>query len=462
MRSIHFAIFNSLVAHNQQLQATKEGLAIDWEPAKDGLSILIKLRRGVKFHDGTDFNAQAVKFNIERLQDPKMKSPQGGYAEPIAAVEVVDDYTVNFRLKRPSPALMETFGLQGGLIISPAAAKKYGDDFGRNPVGTGPFQFVSWDRGGHVVLKRFDGYWGKDKDGNQLPYLDGMDFAIIPDSTVAFANLRTGSVDMFRDVAYSDLATLKQNQGLTYSEEQQTTLWGVYMNTSKPPFDNKALRQAIALGIDRAGIVKGVYGEGAAVVENYLIPLSWAYDPAYKYPFAGADVAKAKAKLAEAGYPQGLKVEFLGADRREDTLIAETIQQSLAKIGVTLDLKLINSAQRLDLMNTLQYSIGWSGYTIYADPELSLTNRFHSTAGSRNRAGYKSPQVDALLDKAGSLYDQKERTSLYRQAGEIIMDDAGFVPNDVYRFVFGLSKKVKNFVQFYDGVERFTEVWLEK
>ncbi len=251
-----YMIFNTLVGLDRGFNVVPE-LARSWQIAPDGRRVTFQLQRGVKFHDGTEFTADTVKWNIERILNPETKSPQRSQLEPaVAAVTVVDPHTVVFELKKPFAPLLAALAERPGFIVSPAAAKLAGSNFGRHPVGTGPFRFVDWIADSQLTLERFQDYWDKGK-----PYLDKVVFRIVPDPTVRQTMLRTGELDIATDLDAKDIPVLQGEAALRVSEMRPPARWtALQWRVDKTPFNNKALRQAIALAIDRNEIKDVVLG----------------------------------------------------------------------------------------------------------------------------------------------------------------------------------------------------------
>src|SRR5947207_1243323 len=188
-------------------------LAQSWEIRNGGLTYVFKLRKGVKFHDGTDFTAEIVKWNFDRMRDPALASPRRSEIAPVKEVRVVDPYTVEITLTAPFTPFLSVLTDRAGMMVSKAALEKLKDDFARNPVGTGPFQFVEWVKDDHLKIKRFDGYWDKDK-----VYLDEILYRPIPDSSVRFTAMRTGQIDVMHQIHPKDIAAAKTERGLKVSD----------------------------------------------------------------------------------------------------------------------------------------------------------------------------------------------------------------------------------------------------
>jgi peptide/nickel transport system substrate-binding protein len=453
-RQIYHNIFEPLVVLDNKLQI-KPGLAESWTQP-DPKTLVFKLRQGVKFHDGTDFDAEAVKFNFDRMQNPDPKSVRTGEIANIQNAEVMDKLTVKLNLKRPDAALLATLTDRAGMIISPEAVKKFGADLQRNPVGTGPFQFVEWVKDDHLTIKRFDGYWNKEGG----PYLDQIRYRPIPDDTVKTQSLIGGEIDVMDYVAPRDVAMLKGNAGVVEVDVPSLATFNYQLNTIRAPFDNKALRLAVAHAIDVEAITKGVW-LGVGVASNGPIaPSSWAYDNSIK-PIA-RDVAKAKQYLAEGGKPSGFSFTVTTNNIPINVQEAEAIKAQLAEAGITMEVQLVDSGRLLTDGNNRNFemiSYQWSGRP---DPDGNTFQFFKTAQGaSLNWAGYSNPKVDEILDKTREVSDQAERKKLYGEMTKILQADVPwiFVIHPIEPKAF--SPKVVNYDPVPDGMMRFKDVWLK-
>ena len=226
-----YPVFDTLVRFDEKMNA-RPGLAESWE-TPDPKTLVLKLRKGVKFHDGTPFNAEAVRFNIARGQD-KATSSMSSELTSIDKVEVVDEHTVRLRLKAPDASLVLAFADRAGMMISPTAVQKLGDQFGRTPVGAGEYRMVRWQPGSEARLERFADYYEPGR-----PYLDAIVFKIIPDADTRVSALRSGQVDFIMEVPAQDFAGLKGERGLRAYEGPTLAYWRIFMNMAKPPLDKK-------------------------------------------------------------------------------------------------------------------------------------------------------------------------------------------------------------------------------
>jgi peptide/nickel transport system substrate-binding protein len=303
-------------------------LVTDYKLDASAKTITLSVRKGVKFHDGTDFNAAAVKWNLEKSVAAKAMGTQ-----QIKSIDLVDDYTVRITLGQWDNTVISFFAYTPGLMISPSAYNKNGEPWAiKNPVGTGPFQFVSKVTDVKTVFKKFDNYWQKGK-----PYVDGIEWMPIPDAVPRQLALRTGEIDICNNVAAEDRAGLEKEGYLIKRMNLSLGATGPLIPNSanqNSPFANVKVRQAVAYAIDARQIVSGLFHNEAEVTNQFSIAKSWAYNPSIVgYPY---DPAKAKQLLAEAGYPNGFKTTFFYFKSYENDLLGPSYQAFLKVIGIDL------------------------------------------------------------------------------------------------------------------------------
>src|SRR5262249_7489075 len=452
-RYVLYLVFNTLVGLDKSFNVVPE-LARAWQVSPDGKRVTFRPQRGGKFHAGPDFPADVVKWNIERILNPETKSPQRSQLEPaVGGVTVADPHTVVFELKKPFAPLLAALAERPGFMVSPAAVKQAGPDFGRRPIGTGPFRFAEWVADSQVTLERFPDYWDKGK-----PYLDRVTFRIVPDPTVRLTMVRTGEVDIATDVDAKDVPALQGEAALRVSEMRPPARWNALQwHVDEPPFNNKALRQAIALGIDRnelKDVLLRGFGEPA---RGPVVPGLWWFDAGLKG--FGHDPAAARKKLAEAGYPNRFRPNFVVEDTPEWIRQAELLQGQLQKINVTLDLEPVNTADAYALI--VQRKSNWTHtrWTQRADPSGLLSILFHSK-GFANSTGYSNPRVDELLDRAAAIYEPERRKPLYHQAERMIVDDVPYVFLNYTAEFAVMGRKVPDWGRVPALTPGFRERWL--
>jgi peptide/nickel transport system substrate-binding protein len=418
------------------------------------------LRKGVKFHDGTDFNAKAVKINFDRMMNPDTKSPRASEIASVKEVQVVDDYTVKLILKVPNAALLSQLSDRAGMIISPAAIDKYGKDLARNPVGTGPFSFVEWVPADHLTAKKFDGYWEKGADGQALPYLDQVMFKGIPDGTVRLTALKTGTLDIIDAPEPKDVPGLRAGKDLVFDQVPRLGYDAIELNMANAPLDKLAVRQAFAYAVDSPAIAKNIYFDTVSPGQGPIAPGSWAYDASTN--IFKRDPSKAKDLLTKAGLTLPVKISCMVSNTPINLLLAQAVKEELAEGGLDMDLQPIDFATALNKAVAKDYNcwvgVGWSGR---ADPDGNTYNQLYSTGGN-NYSNYKNPKVDELLDKARTVSDQAQRKDLYTQIINLANGDIPRVYLDWPLDLKAMGQNVKGFVHSPDGMIRTKEMWLAK
>lgn len=415
-----YLIYNTLVALSPDFTIAPE-LAERWDLEDGGKRVVLHLRSGVKFHDGTDFDAAAVKFNLDRRMDQAVASPQRGpLVEVIDGVDVVDPKTVAIRLKQPSPNLLGMLAQREGFMVSPTAAEKLGKDFGVKPVGTGPFIFKEWVPGNRIVVERNPSYWEKDK-----PYLDGVTFRDVTTTAVSIQRLLTGEADYTSALSPIDVRQIENNKTLKLDPSQVGRWYALQWQVDKPPFDNIKLRKAIAHAIDRKRLVDIVMS-GRAAMSNSPTPNSlwWAAPDIAGYEY---DPVKAKALLAEAGYPNGLELTLSNPQIALLQQINQLVQEQLKAIGITLKLEPVSQSDWYP--RVIQFSINFTPmrWAQRPDPDGFLSLLFDSK-GAGNSTRYNSKEVDALLAQARNLTDPEKRKPIYQSMQKQISEDLPYVP----------------------------------
>lgn len=445
-RYVLFAVCNSLVAFDPDYNIVPD-LATSWK--QDGDNLVLELRGGVKFHDGTEFNAEAVKINLDRILDPATNSPlRGALTPPLEQVEVVGPLTVRLKLQSPWRPLLSQLGERAGLMLSPAALQKYGKDIAKNPVGTGPYKFVSWEPGKEVAMERFDGYWGG------RPHLDAIKMTAVDDIPALLTMLRTGAVDITDAVSARFMSTIRNDPKLVIHTKTGTSWTAAQVNLSRPPFDNLELRQALAHATDRDSI-KQVAFQGAASVTGQPITLGWAHDAGYDYPLA-YDMAAAK-RLSAGASASGV-LTFVTPNREPDLTIGQIAFNNYSQLGLKVEPQTVPAdSWYADVKSGKTY---WStvSWALRADPDGLLRQLFHSK-GSSNTTNFKDPKVDQLLDEAAVILDPDGAREKYFEIARRVVDSAP------YAYMAQADQEAANVpdlggVQLYgDGILRFRDMY---
>ena len=454
-RNLYTSLYNGLVVPDPQLRIAPD-LASSWTQP-DPKTYVFHLRSGVKFHDGTPFDAQAVKFNFDYILDPNNHSQRRPEIIVVDRVEVLGPLAVRVVLKKPFSPFLATIADRAGYMVSPAARQKYGKDFARNPVGTGPFKFVEWVRDDHLRLRRNEDYYEKG-----LPYLDEIVYHPTTDQSVVFTELRTGNIDFAYTLAIDpkDISAIKGTKSLSVLLGQGVGYEGFWFNTVTGPLANRALRDAFSLALDREQILAIAYS-GIGQVGNGPIPPSlWAYDR--KIALVKRDVALAKRRLAEGGKPNGFPMTIKAeANNPLEAKITELAQAQLREAGISANIVTVDFATLLHAGERGDFdalSLGWSGRI---DPDGNIEPIFE-TGGAFNYGKYHNPQVDELCERAREAQSHAERTPIYDQIVKTIESDAAYAFTYFTPTLFVSSTAVEGFPLSPDALMRFKTVWLNK
>lgn len=427
-------VYETLLNFGEQDTSIQPGLAKDWEVTDDGLTYTFHLQEGVKFHDGTDFNAEAVVKNVDRwkagLEEDfyyfhSMFKAEG--KDLITKVEAVNETTVVFTLSRPQAPFLKNIAMSPFGIASPTAFEAAGEEFGNKPVGTGPFKFVEWKRKESITLEKNADYW---QEG--LPKLEKVIFRVFPDNSARLNSLTNGEIDIAEGINPSDVATVKGNSQLQLIERPSMNVGFLGLTNTRAPFDNVLVRQAVNYAIDKQSIIDAFYSGTAEVAANPMPPSVSGYNEAIDpYPF---DPEKAKELLKEAGY-DGKEIELWSmpvtrAYMPDSKKIAEAIQKNLEDVGMPS--KIVSFEWATYLADTKAgkadaFLLGWIGDNGDADNFL-YTLLDKDSIGSNNSAFYSNDEVHELLITAQTETDEEKRNELYKQAQVIIHEEAPWVP----------------------------------
>jgi len=442
--AIHImALYDTLVKYDKNLNIVPS-LAKGWTVSEDGLTITFYLRKGVKFHDGTPFNADAVVFNINRLLNPKTRVPLRTYISFVKSAKAIDEYTVELKLKYPHAPALARLTAPVNSMVNPTAVEKYGADFGSHPVGTGPFKFVEWVRDDHILLAKNEDYWGEG------PYVDELMMRVVPEDESRVLALEAGEADVTVRVPPMDVPRLK-SEGLNVVVAPSTRVIYIGMNNQYKMLKDRRVRQALNYAVNKEAIVQVLLQGYGRVMDSPLTPEYFAYKSIGPYEY---NPAKAQQLLTQAGYPNGFKITLLTPHGRYlmDYRIAEAVQGYLAKVGVAVEVKEMEWATYIATLlkplseSPLQlYLLGWGPWIL--DPDQMLYPLFHSSQWPPNgfaSSFYKNDRVDELLQIGTSSVDPAKRRAAYEEAQEIIWNDAPWIFLHNEQQIVAMSPKVKD------------------
>lgn len=432
------------------------GLAESWDFADDLMSCVFHLRRGVQFHDGTPFDAEAVAFNFDRQMNPDNPYNQYGawgwyhwlFEPALKSVEAIDDYTIRIELYIPWSPLIAHLAICGtGTISSPTAIKKWKEEIGDHPMGTGPFKLEEWIKGDHLTLVANEDYWGG------RPYLDEVVIRWIPDNSVRSAALTRSEIDFMTDFSAPSYEILSAESDVNVILAPPLNLSFMCMNMDKEPFDDILVRLAVQHAIDKEAMVASLYGKLGESLNGPVPSPEWGYHPglkAYEY-----DPELSKALLAAAGYPNGFETEILiySQGRGYNPVgpeLAEVIQSYLAKVGISARInKMEWTAFSVDLQagkHAISF-YGWYGDNL--DPDGYIYTFCHSSAANppeaNNVAFFRDEGADELIERAQAVTDVAVRRELYFRIQEIVNASAGYLWLNGIKQPYALSARVQNY-----------------
>ncbi len=421
-------MFDSLLRKDPSSGEPLPALATSWEISSDGLTYTFRLRKDVKFHDGTSFNASAVKVNFDTYREGKNIGTRVRLLRVISEVKVIDDYTVAVRTGTPVPYMLDLMAIPTiSAIRSPSAVLKLGDEgFAKKPSGTGPFKFDHHTGGTeYVVVANTEYFLGR-------PKIDKIVWRVIPDPATLRLELEKGTVDYIDPFAAvpGDADALKGKKDIVVKEIPSWKSRFIEINNRKAPFNNVLVRRALSFAIDRDAIIK-IALRGFGVVSDGAIPVNM-FGHAPNLPKLNYDPVRAKELLAQAGYPNGFEANLIVTPGAPWPDVATVIQANLRDVGVKITLQPMETVAAYSFIyqNNTTYDMLLQGRGgIVDDGWLLLWELFYSqNIPNPNRFRYVNPEVDRLLDSARKVTDRSERLKLYYQIQEIITRDMPVVP----------------------------------
>jgi peptide/nickel transport system substrate-binding protein len=425
-------------------------LALSHEASADGKEVTIKLRPGVKFHDGEPLDAEAAKFSIER----HMTLPTSFRKSELASVdhvEVVDPLTIKLVLKTPFAPLITQLTDRSGMMVSPKAAKEEGDKFGLHPVCAGPYKFVERVQQDRMVFEKFADYWNKEN-----VFIDRVVFLPIVDPTVRLANLKSGGLDLIERVLATDIKDVRSDPHLALSTAPSLGYLGLTINIANDKNkgalgQSEKVRQALDLSIDREALNQVVFNGEFTPGNQWVSPQHPYYQKAF--PIAKRDVEKAKALLKEAGVALPVTVDMMVPKGAENEAVAQVIQSMAAEAGFDLKIRLIEFATSFKQAQAGEFQIfqiDWSGRI---DPDGNSYIFLHTKA-PQNDGGYSNPEADKALEDARLVTDPAQRKAIYEKLTKIVLNDEPLIYLYHRKLLIAHTTKLEGYRQMPDGLVR--------
>ena len=450
---IFFIIYNTLVEMDYEKGELYSDLAESYKQLSD-TEWQFNLRKGVKFHDGSEMTAEDVKFSLDRAKNSAVvASKMNGVKE----VQIVDDYTIKIILESPNMAFLYNLFHTGCSILPKKLVEEQGEDeFFKHPVGTGPYKFESWSAGEEIVMTRFDDYYDYD-DSNPNKTLT---FRVMPESSSRMIALESGEVDIVDYIAPVDVEKVSSNSELELLQNTGLDFIFLGLNCSMKPFDNVKVRQALAYAINKDDVVTGV-------LEGLGQPATTVVGPTIAYYYDGMDthqynLEKAKELLAEAGYPDGFTMELVVRD--DDTLrTAQILQNNFAQINVTVDIKQLEYATYTETCADGRAQAYLGSHANAGDTDNSLRPLFYSTKeqGTKNWHKYSNPEVDAKIDEANQTSDTSKREELYKELQTILVDECPIIPIYSQTINIGVRKGIAGVYPIPHGINHYENAHYE-
>jgi peptide/nickel transport system substrate-binding protein len=433
-------------------------LATGHEISPDGKTVIIKLRSGVKFHDGEVFDAAAAKYSLDRHLNMK-----GSFRKPelaqVDTVEVVDPATIKLNLKQPFSPLLAQLTDRAGMMVSPKAAEATGDKFGLKPVCAGPYKFVERVQQDRIVVEKFADYWNKDQ-----VFVDKITYLPIVDATVRLANLRSGGLDMMERVLATDIKTVRDDSRLKLSKAVSIGWFGLLVNVDNGPKANNPLgkdarvRQAFDLAIDREALNQVVFNGEFVPGNQWVNPQNFYYQS--KFPVPKRDIAKAKALLKEAGVTSRIPIDFMVSNTPETRAVAEVVQSMVAEAGFDVKIRVTEVATALKQAEDGDFQLYMNTWSGRIDPDGNSVI-YQMCGAPQNMGKYCSKEVDSLHQEARAVTDPAARKAIYEKLAAKFLADGWILYLYHPQYLIAHTNRLEGFKPMPDGLLRVTGVKLK-
>nr|WP_078597810.1 glutathione ABC transporter substrate-binding protein [Evansella clarkii] len=459
--NVQYNIYETLVKHDENMDL-QPNLASSWEQTDD-LTWEFSLQEDVQFHDGTEFNAEVVKANIDRVLNEEIGSPNAFLFESIEEVNVVDEHTVEIVTEYPYAALPAHLAHNGSSMISLDVLEadyeafqdggQPGEYINENPIGTGYFTFEEWNSGDSIVLSRNDNYWGEEAK------VDQVTFSVVSEDLTRVGELESGAAHIISPVSPSDVSRIEGTEGIGMHQSDSVSISYIGFNTQKAPFDNKLVRQAINKAVDKDVIMDGIL-EGFGV--QAFGPLSEAvFGHSDNVEQMEYDPEAAKELLAEAGYENGFETTLWTNDNRERQDIAELVQAQLAEVNIDVEIEVFEWGAYLDRTAGGEHDmfmLGLSAATADADYPMSMLYHSDNIGAAGNRTQMDNAELDSLIEEARRESDEEQRLALYEEAMELLIEESPMLYIYHQEYLTGVSDQISGFDMYPNGLYQLQNV----
>lgn len=449
---LRIQIFSTLVTYTEDRELVGD-LAEDWT-YEDDKTIVFKIKDGVKFHNGDDLTPEDIKFSLDRGRESSVVSH---ILEDVKEVNIRENGDIEILTYEPSATIMSKLANPCSSIMSEAAVKEAGEEFGQNPMGTGPFKFVNWQAGDNILLEKNHEYFGEQGK------MEFLEFVIIPEGNNRTIALETGEIDIAYEIDPVNISILEENEDLEYIVDDSFTVHYMGFNTQKAPFDDVRVRQAIAYGVYVDEILETVLyntvKKADALLNDNVIGSGGEYE---NYPY---NPEKAKQLLAEAGYPDGLDIQMLISDSNIRERNSEMMQAQLKDIGVNMSIEMLewgSFVEKAGQGDSQVFLLAATVSTGDADDPFSLLLHSEQMGDAGNRAFYSNPRVDELIEKGRMELEESKRVEIYNELQSIINEEVPLYPLYYNTQNAGINKKVKGFKLNPAGYHILKNAYLEE
>lgn len=467
--------YETLIMSSEDGMTLKPGLATEWSLNESGDLVTLKLREGVKFSDGTPMTAEDVIWSLDRARKPD----NGIWNFIVASIDTVtapDPQTIEIKLKYPDPTILAALSVFNTAIMPKAAFEatpgatdaEKAQKFAMKPIGTGPFMLESWDRGSSMKLVKNPYYWADGADGQPLPYLDGLTFEVIPDDATRILKLQSGDIDGAEFIPFARVNELKADSNIKMELFPGTRVWDVIINVrpeldGKPnPLSDAKVRAAMNYATNKDALVQIVtFGVGTPLTSFMASTTPMHSGDAPLFPY---DLDKAKALMAESGFPDGFKTSIQTiAGNQDDLGVSTALQQMWAPLGIDLEIQQLDDASRTEQYRAGTFQMRTGGWTNDISDPSQITSYFaYSPTIDALHSGWKSEEVDRLFEASQKEMDPKKRAAQFARIQEIFNASGPTIALYETPYPVALRSYVNGFYQIPLGNNIFTETWLDK